>query len=122
MNSLYFYTFSANKGREGSNQMKWLSKSLAKGPSLIFTHIYAGSSLKYGGHGSADYRWKKSWTGKYFALMNKYKKNVILEVGAHDHFEDLRYNVDKKGKPMRPLLISTGVSPDHSQLPGYSTF
>jgi len=35
---------------------------------------------------------------------------LILEVGGHDHWEDLRSYKDKDGHIYRNLLISTGFS------------
>ena len=53
--------------------------------------------------------------------MDKYSDKVVMEIGGHDHWEDLRvFDRTKKG-PIRNLMVSTGVSPDHGQLPGFST-
>jgi len=54
--------------------------------------------------------------------MYAYKDKIILEVGGHDHMEDLRiFNSNSKG-PYRNLFIGCAVSPDHEQMPGFNTF
>lgn len=66
--------------------------------------------------------WDKTYNKRYFDMMLEYKDQVVLEVGAHDHWEDVRYYENKDGDAYRNLLISTGIGMDHKQLPGFSTF
>lgn len=37
----------------------------------------------------------------------------MLEVGAHDHWEDLKYYVDEEGVKYRNVLIATGLGMNH---------
>jgi hypothetical protein len=38
----------------------------------------------------------------------------MIELAGHDHWEDLRTQGDgTKGHPIRNLLVSTGITPDH---------
>lgn len=46
----------------------------------------------------------------------------MLEVAAHDHFQDLRYYSEKSGETYRNLLLASGISPNKGQLPGFNTF
>ena len=54
-------------------------------------------------------------------LYYQYKDKIVMEFGAHDHWEDVRViDAPKKG-PYRNIFISTGISPVFGQLPGFST-
>ena len=90
---------------------------------MIIDHVYAGARRKKGvdlnlwhTEPGMDYQ---DW---YFNLWNKYEKKIILEVGAHDHFEDLRVDYTDPTHPTRNLFIPTGITPIKSQLPGFNTF
>lgn len=59
----------------------------------------------------------------YMDLIEKYQDQIVLEIGGHDHWQDVRYYKSPGGKQMyRNLLVATGVSPDHGQMPGFNTF
>jgi hypothetical protein len=56
-------------------------------------------------------------------LVKDYSDKLSIEVGGHDHWEDLRSFQDPEtGKIYRNLLVATGVGLNHYQLPGYNTF
>ena len=52
----------------------------------------------------------------------QYKEQIIIEIGGHDHWQDVRYYKNKQGEIYRNLLIAAAISPDHGQMPGFNTF
>ena len=111
-------------GPEAQNQLNWLDKTLAE-PNrkfLILSHVYAGSRLKHDPNGKPNDLWRLDYTETYFKMMLKYVDKIVLEVGAHDHWMDLRYFESNSYAPYRPLFVAPGVSMNHDNFPGYSTF
>jgi hypothetical protein len=53
-------------------------------------------------------------------LMLKYKNRIILEIGAHDHWSDIRYINDNTYGPFRSLFVAPAISPIRGQMPGYA--
>jgi hypothetical protein len=51
-----------------------------------------------------------------------YKDQIVIEIGGHDHWEDIRVYENKDGDIYRNMIIATGISLDHGQLPGFNTF
>jgi hypothetical protein len=85
-------------------------------------HIYAGARVKHDDSQSVSSMWDKDYNDRYFDLLLKYKDQVMLEVGGHDHWEDIRVYKNKDGDIYRNMIIATGVGLDHYQLPGFNTF
>jgi hypothetical protein len=54
-------------------------------------------------------------------LFKKYQSQIVLEVGGHDHWTDLRYIDDPTGA-YRNLFIPISIGLDHGNLPGVSNF
>lgn len=85
-------------------------------------HIYAAGRWKHKTHPKANSLWLSDYSKWYWDLIEQYQSQIIIEIGGHDHWEDLRiFDRDTKG-PLRNLLVAVGVSPDHKQLPGFNTF
>jgi predicted phosphodiesterase len=111
-------------GPEKESQFQWLENVLSeesKQKCLILTHIYSGARLSHNKKNDANDLWNAADSKRYFNLAAKYKSKIILEIGAHDHWEDLRV-YQNKDEPYRNLLVSTGISPNQSNMPGFSTF
>jgi len=69
----------------------------------------------------------------YFDLLNKYKDKIIIEVGGHDHFSNMRYHTDSDVLDMtvpapsnadlfHNLIVNPSISPWHGNNPGISVF
>ena len=87
--------------------------------------MYAGGRIKHDTTETSQMIWDEVYNKRYFEMMLDYNGQILLEVGAHDHWEDVRYYENTNGVfpiAYRNLLISTGIGMDHSQLPGFSTF
>ena len=76
-------------------------------------HIYAGSRIKHDSSGSVSNLWDATYNQRYFDLLLKYKDKVLLEIGGHDHWEDIRYYKNKDGEMYRNLVVATGIGLDH---------
>ena len=102
-------------GDQAEEQLTWLETNLKNKDkkNLMFYHMYAGGRIKHNTTQKSQMIWDKTYNKRYFDLMLEYKDQVLLEVGAHDHWEDLRYYENKDGDAYRNLLISTGVGMDH---------
>jgi len=74
-------------------------------------HIYPGSKIYPDAPLSITTDWEEIHNERYFKIIEKYSHKIILEIGGHDHWQDLRIIVGEN-KIYRNLLISTGVSPD----------
>jgi hypothetical protein len=55
------------------------------------SHIYAGARFSHNTKGKANQLWQDQYTDEYFRLMKDYKDQIIIEIGGHDHWEDLRF-------------------------------
>jgi len=53
---------------------------------IILDHEYAGARWK------AKQLWDNDYNNRYFDMLRTYKDSVVIEVGGHDHFADLRYH------------------------------
>lgn len=84
------------------------------------THIYAGARHKHSSTKGGNNLWNVTDDHKYLSLMKQYKKKIVLEIGAHDHWEDVRVISDASG-PYRNLFVPTGISMKQGQMPGYNT-
>ena len=54
--------------------------------------------------------------------MLKYKDNIVLEIGGHDHFGDVRVENNYTEGFYRSLLVASSITPYSGNLPGFSTF
>jgi hypothetical protein len=54
--------------------------------------------------------------------MKDYSDKIIIEVGGHDHWEDLRYFENNNVGPIRNLLVAAGITTKSGQLPAFNTF
>ena len=96
--------------------MVWLENQL-KTPGtqhIILTHIYAGAQIKSATQDIKEF-WFTNYTDWYFNLIKANKDQLLLEIGGHDHFEDIRVfdDIDPSGISntlYRNLLIMTGIS------------
>ena len=96
------------------NQFDWLEENFQTNRKfVIFDHIYGGSKTDFLKPESFTDEWTPEFSHEYFDIIDRYRDSLMLEVGAHDHFESLRLDVDDQGNLYRPLLIVTGVSPNH---------
>lgn len=55
---------------------------------ILLFHMYAGAKH------TARYKieLEPEYNERYIRLINKYAQKVIIEIGAHDHYADLRYH------------------------------
>ena len=67
--------------------------------------------------------WLPKWNDRYFAALEKYYKNIIIEVVGHDHYGDLRYHQlpSDLTKNFHNVLVSPGVSPNFNNNPGVAS-
>ena len=42
--------------------------------------------------GSTKTRLTEEFDKRYFELIEKYREKIIIEVGGHDHYADVRYH------------------------------
>jgi len=70
--------------------MKWLAKNLEDKSHkyILISHIYAGSRFNEKKEGLT---WLEKYNDMFFSLTKKNKDQIMLEIGGHDHWEDLRY-------------------------------
>jgi len=81
---------------------------------IFITHIYAGARMEHDKHFATQPLWKTEHSNRFFKLVKKYSNKLSIEVGGHDHWEDLRSFQDPRtGKVYRNLLIATGVGLNH---------
>jgi hypothetical protein len=79
---------------------------------VIFEHIYAGGRGKHKTGEKYEDIWRDDYNKRYFDLLLDNQDKLMLEIGGHDHWEDLRfYQKDDGSAVYRPLLIGTGISP-----------
>jgi len=116
MNTLQ-YSLRSNSaliGSEAERQFIWIENNLMSAGNrkfLITSHIYAGGRVKHDDKVEAMELWMSKWNNRYFDLVEKYQSNIIMEIGAHDHWADVRvFDRANKG-PIRSLYVATGVSP-----------
>ena len=128
MNTLQ-YGIKAEKseiGPEAEDQFQWLEENLKEAQAsgrkfILISHIYAGARVNHDDTQSVSSMWDSDYNSRYFDLLLAYKDQVMLEVGGHDHWEDIRVYKNKHGDIYRNLIIATGVGLDHGQLPGFNT-
>lgn len=80
-----------NDGGVPEEQFEWLEQQLSNDDGrkfLITYHIYPGS--KHTSHYKTMIFPK--YNERYIRLINQYSDRVIMEIGAHDHYGDLRYH------------------------------
>ena len=105
---------------EGEEEMQWFETQLATGGDrkfIITCHEYAGTRFK------ASQLWLPKWNDRYFAALEKYYENVIIEVVGHDHYGDLRYHElpSDPTKNFHNVLVSPGVSTIFNNNPGVAS-
>jgi len=107
-------------------QMTWLEEQLkaAVGTELKFIisfHVYDGA--RYQGNDL----WKEEPTKEYNELLRDYHENIVIEVGAHDHYADLRYHSSHNVPDLKDtseqfyfhnIVINPGITPNKGQNPG----
>jgi hypothetical protein len=54
--------------------------------------------------------------------MKDFSDKIIIEVGGHDHWEDLRFYDNNNAGPIRNLFVAAGVTPKSGQLPAFNSF
>ena len=75
--------------------------------------------------GSSSDQFHSNYNDKYFSVLEKYHDRIVIEVGAHDHFADLRYNSFGSGSSKtyyHNFLEAPGCTPDKNQNPGIAIF
>jgi hypothetical protein len=92
---------------------------------IILDHEYAGNRYK-------DHQlWTKEYNEKYFQLIRDYHEQVIIEVGGHDHYADLRYHSSYHVASLKDtdekfyfhnLFVAPGATPYGNSNPGVSMF
>ena len=103
--------------------MDWLESQLSGaqngGKFIITYHIYPGAKYK----SIAKANWIETYSNAYFKIIRKHHDKIVMEIGAHDHFSDLRYHSNKDAPYFyHNILISPGVTPITKQNPGFATF
>lgn len=60
---------------------------------------------------------------EFFKLTYQYRDNILMEVTANDQWHDLRLMKNQQNdQPYLVRLVSTAVSPNKKQNPGFHTF
>lgn len=87
---------------------------------IITYHIYPGA--KYNSKAKAN--WDETYSNAYFDIIGQHHDKIVMEIGAHDHFSDIRYHSNKDAATYfyHNILISPGVTPRNKQNPGFATF
>lgn len=92
---------------------------------IILDHEYAGARWH------AKQLWDDAYNSKYFDMLRTYKDSVVIEVGGHDHFADLRYHssyhvADLKDSDTKfyfhNLFVAPGATPYGNSNPAVSMF
>ena len=133
INTLYYDSMRDKSDSTGSGvqQMFWLEDQLKRSEPgrkfVIIQHVYGGARA------NNHPMWFTYPNNIYFDLLNKYKDKIIIEVGGHDHFSNMRYHTDRDVLDMtvpapadadlfHNLIINPSVSPWHGNNPGISVF
>ena len=78
----------------------------------MIDHVYAGARVQHNSLLNPSNLWYKDYNTWYKNLWDTYNSKIVLEIGSHDHWEDLRvWNNPGGGKPERNLLVTTAISP-----------
>lgn len=131
MNSMYMaFDDKSDHNGEQDVQLKWLedqfNQARADGRKvIILDHIYAGCRYK------AAKLWHDKYNNPYFQLLRDNHDLVVIEVGGHDHFADLRFHSSKGVAELNDpsslfnfhnLFVSPGMTPYGDSNPGVSMF
>ena len=57
--------------------------------------MYAGAKFNNENHGVKEV-WNANYTDWYFNLIKENKDRFLLEIGGHDHYEDVRVYYDSE--------------------------
>jgi len=139
LNTLYFDNESNLDilGTVGLDQFAWFEKQLqTPNKKFILTyHIYPGAKYVK----KVDQMWYDQFLPTYKNLVETYRDKILITVGAHDHFADLRYDssadtlqgkselfklLKKRVLPEKyffhNIFISPSISPIKKNNPGFS--
>lgn len=84
-------------------------------------HFNAGVNLDLDKpDGKLVHKWADEYNEKYLDLLHRHQDQVIIELGSHEHWSDLRTLADDAGKFYRNLHVATAITPNHMSLPGFS--
>lgn len=110
-------------GSERNNAFNWLDSQLGDSSKkfVLMSHIYAGARHKHSTKKGANDLWFVDDEAKYLSIFYKHKNNIAIEIGAHDHWEDVRVIEDPELGVYRNLIVGTGMSCKQGNMPGYST-
>lgn len=77
-------------GNEAAQQFAWLENNLQDtrgGRKFILQeHMYAGGKLSHSTKKNVGNNWTKANSEKFINLWLKYKNNIVIELGGHDHW------------------------------------
>lgn len=132
LNSMY-YLIDNDQSPEGQvpeGQFSWLRSQLELSAGtnrkfILAFHVYGGARYK-----NKD-MWTEDMTREYFQILRDHSDQILIEVGAHDHYSTLRYHTsnyvmdlpDPSTKTyFHNLFVAPGVTPNKDQNPGISMF
>lgn len=132
MNSMYwaFDDVTEHDG-EQTTSLTWLNSQLKLARSegrkvIILDHIYAG------GRYEEQQLWDTTENNQYFEMLRNYHDVVVIEVGGHDHFADLRFHLSKNVAGLddtsdpefyfHNLFVAPGATTYGNSNPGVSKF
>jgi hypothetical protein len=132
MNSQYMaYDDDTDHNGEQTTQLDWLENEFAQARAdgrkiIILDHVYAGCRYE------AAKLWHDKYNNPYFQMLRDNHDLVVMEVGGHDHFADLRFHTSKNVAELKDLsgstfnfhnlFVSPGMTPYGNSNPGVSKF
>lgn len=130
LNTLY-YSLKRPRDHETSIeqlQLNWLHDTLNNAEPgrkfIVFMHIYPGQYQVF----QETYFWDDANTEKFINTMEKFSDKIMITLGAHTHFSDLRINLphysDPKEEPVAKfsLLATPSFSLSNLNNPGFTRF
>jgi hypothetical protein len=135
INSLYYSTSRSGSEPEiMQGQLDWLSAQLKTAEAgrkfIIFMHIYPGEYQQ----NKETYFWEEEFTVKFMDITESNNDRIMIVLGAHTHFTDIRINIpytssvkgflSKNSDPEAKfaLLATPSISPNFINNPGFTTF
>jgi hypothetical protein len=132
MNTMYYLIDNDQtpEGQVPQGQFSWLRSQLELSAGtnrkfILAFHVYGGARYK-----NAD-MWTEDMTREYFEIVRDHADQIIIEVGAHDHYGMLRYHTSNYVMDLpnpstkfyfHNLLVAPGVTPNKDQNPGITMF
>jgi len=129
-NSLYN---SLNRPRDSEEdiaqaQLEWLYDNLETAEEgrkfIVFMHIYPGQYQVF----QETYFWDDSTTEKFINIMEMHSEKIMMTLGAHTHYSDLRVNIpytensDEEPVAKFSMLATPSFSLSNYNNPGFTRF